>query len=146
GLADDFDVQVICGQPTYSSRGTCAPRRERRNGVQIHRCWGTTLDKDKLAYRILNSFTISLSVFGFGAWNIEARDRVLVVTNPPFLPFMMAIVCWLRGAKCFLCVHDVYPEVLTAIGFTRPNGILTRIIAWLNRLLYRRMERVIVLG
>jgi hypothetical protein len=35
GLADDFDVKVLCGQPNYAARGTVAPKHEFRNGTEI---------------------------------------------------------------------------------------------------------------
>src|SRR4028119_547284 len=63
GLADDFDVRVICGQPNYAARGTRAPRRERHRGVEIHRVWGTTLDKNVLVFRLLNMLTLGVSMF-----------------------------------------------------------------------------------
>src|SRR5688572_19807882 len=44
GLVDDFDVRVLCGQPTYSARGTIAPSHEVHKGVEIFRVTGTTLD------------------------------------------------------------------------------------------------------
>jgi len=54
GLAPDFDVRVICGQPTYSERGHNAPRREIRNGTIIHRMRATHFDKDRLFLRFIN--------------------------------------------------------------------------------------------
>ena len=35
GLAGDFDVKVLCGQPNYSARGTVAPKREVHKGVEM---------------------------------------------------------------------------------------------------------------
>ncbi len=46
GLADDFKVKVICGQPNYAAKGTFAPKKEVHEGVEIFRVWGTTLDKN----------------------------------------------------------------------------------------------------
>ena len=46
--AKAIPVSVLCSQPTYSARGTRASSREKRNRVNIHRCLGTTLNKDIL--------------------------------------------------------------------------------------------------
>src|SRR5215203_3368903 len=46
GLAHDFDVKVLCGQPNYSARGIVAPAHEIHNEVEIFRASGTTLDKN----------------------------------------------------------------------------------------------------
>lgn len=146
GLAENFDVHVICGQPTYSARGRRAPRRERRNGVAIERCWSTTLDKDRLPLRLLNAVSISLSMFLTALVRFRRGDKVLVVTNPPFLPFVVSAAARLRGARAALIVHDVYPEVLTAAGLAGHRSPATRAAGALTRALYRSVERIVVLG
>jgi hypothetical protein len=146
GLAESFDVHVICGQPTYSARGRRAPRRERRNRVEIERCWSTTLDKDRLPLRLLNAVTISASMFATALRRFRRGDSVLVVTNPPFLPFVIAAAARLRGARPALIVHDVYPEVLTAAGLAGEDSAVTRLAGALTRALYRGVDRIVVLG
>ncbi|MDG2182034.1 MAG: hypothetical protein P8L78_10105, partial [Mariniblastus sp.] len=47
----NYSISVICAQPTYTSRGQKALRREVINGVQINRCWSTTFSKDRLMLR-----------------------------------------------------------------------------------------------
>ncbi len=146
GLAERFDVRVICGQPTYAARGRQAPRRERRHGVDIERCWSTTLDKDRLPLRLLNAVSISLSMFVTALARFRRGDSVLVVTNPPFLPFAIAAAARARGARPALIVHDVYPEVLTAAGLASERSLLTRAAGALTRALYRGVDRIVVLG
>jgi colanic acid biosynthesis glycosyl transferase WcaI len=146
GLARHVPVNVIAGQPTYSARGTRAPAREEREGVDIHRCIGTTLDKDVPLLRLLNAVTLSASIFLSVLRRVRKGDAVLVVTNPPPLPFVVYLACRLRGARCLLLIHDVYPEVLVASGMAAPGSLLVRAVGWLTRLLYRGVERIIVLG
>ena len=54
GLAEGFDVSVLCGQPSYAARGVRAPVREIHQGVDVHRCWSTTLEKDRPVFKIIN--------------------------------------------------------------------------------------------
>jgi colanic acid biosynthesis glycosyl transferase WcaI len=146
GLTRYYSVHVLCSQPTYSERGLSAPAREQHNGVSIQRCRGTTLNKDVLILRFVNLVTISMSIF-VNAWlRIGKHDVVLVVTNPPLLPFLVSLVCQLRGAKCLLLIHDVYPEVLIAAGMVQESSVLARIGDWLSRKLYQSVARIIVLG
>ena len=146
GLAAYLPVSVLCAQPTYSARGTRAPAVEARHGVWIRRCRGTTLNKDVLPFRIVNLATISLAIF-FGVLRRVARgDCVIVVTNPPILPFLVAVASKIRGARCILLVHDVYPEALVVAGILRPGGLAARIGGWLSLRLYRGVDRVVVLG
>ena len=78
GLADTFDVRVICGQPNYVSRGTRAPRRESRNGVEIYRVWSTLLDKNVVLYRLVNMLTLGASMFWASLRRVSKGDKVLV--------------------------------------------------------------------
>lgn len=146
GLASTFPVRVVCGQPTYAKRGTTAARREVRRGVIIERCWSTVLDKNKLIPRLANALTLSLSMFLAVLCRSRRGDVVLVVTNPPFLPFLVALASLLRGAKTALIVHDVYPEALVAAGLLPRRGGLVRLAARVSRWLYGVMDQVVVLG
>ena len=146
GLAQHYPVSVLCSQPTYSERGIRAPVREKRNGVNIQRCPGTTFNKDNLLFRLINLATISFSIFFMAVSQVSRHDYVLVVTNPPLLPFGITVACWLRGAKCLLLIHDVYPEALIASGMLRSGAFFARALQWLVKRLYCRVDRIIVLG
>ena len=114
--------------------------------MDIQRCHGTTLNKDKLLSRLVNLLTISLSIFRRAVTQFRAHDVVLVVTNPPALPFLIALACWFRRARCLLLIHDVYPEVLIATGMLSPGSPWGRLTSWFTTRLYRRVDRIIVLG
>jgi glycosyltransferase involved in cell wall biosynthesis len=146
GLATCIDVTVACAQPTYAARGTRAPRSELRNGVRIRRCSGTTLDKDFLPYRLLNLASISLTLLVYLLRELRRGDLVLVVTNPPSLPFVAALACLFRKARVLLLVHDVYPEALFAAGLLAPRARMARLLDRLNAWLYGRAERIVTLG
>jgi colanic acid biosynthesis glycosyl transferase WcaI len=146
GLATDVDVQVLCSQPTYASRGFRASRTEVRNGVRVRRCPSTTLDRTVRAYRLLNVLTITASLWAFAVASVRRGDCLLVVTNPPLLPYVGATVAWLRGASLVLLVHDVYPDALIASGLMPREGFLARHWRRLSQWLYGRARRTIVLG
>src|SRR5262245_10572550 len=146
GLAARFNVKVLCAQPTYAARGIRAPTVEVRGGVEIRRCASSTFDKNRLALRALNAVSLSASIFLQALLRFRRRDLVLVVTNPPVLPFLAAAACWVRGAACILLIHDVYPDALVAAGLLRRGGWGERLLAHATRRLCRRMARVITLG
>lgn len=146
GLAPDYRVVALCGQPTHSARGIRAPAHEDRNGVHIVRARGTTLDKDRPVGRVLNMATVSLSMFLHLAAGLRRDDAVLVVTTPPPLPFVTALACALRGSRCVLLVHDVYPETLVAAGLIAPGGAIARLLSFVTGRMYARMGRICALG
>lgn len=146
GLTDNFNVKVLCGQPNYSGRGIRAPKREVHRDVQIFRAFGTTLDKNVIVFRLVNMLTLSFSIFLKALSNFRERDRILVVTTPPSLPFIAAIAALIRGGSYVLLIHDNYPEILIAVGKTGENSFPVKVINFFNRLLYKYASQIIVVG
>ena len=146
GLAEKDSVNVLCAQPCYNQRGIKAPKLEEHNGVAILRCWSTTCDPKQIWGRLLNFATTSLSVGWRALFSIKRGDKVLVVTNPPLLPFFVRVVCWLKGAKFVLLVHDVYPDVFVPLGLMKSSHPLYRMLSWVNGKLYASADRVVALG
>ncbi len=146
GLARVFPVQVLCSYPTVTARGSRVKRKEVRNGVLIERCMGTAFDKNVLILRLVNMATFSVAMLARALMKVRKGDIVVAVTSPPSTPFIAKIVCSLRKARCILRIEDVYPETLVATGMISNTSILNRILEALNRLLYRSVDRIVVLG
>lgn len=146
GLAEDFDVRVVCSRPTYSERHLKVAWREERRGTTIHRMRSTRLDKDSFVGRVLNLVSFTLVAWLFCAWHIRRGDRLLVVTNPPLLPPLLGLLARLRRLRGVLLVHDVYPEVLVATGYAKPGRALVRLLGAVTRWTYHSFADVVVLG
>ena len=106
GLADDFEVKVICGQPNYSGRGIRAPKHEIHRNVEIFRAFGTTFNKNVITFKLINMLTLSIAIFFKAIFHFKKGDQILVVTTPPSLPFITAFASLLRGGKYILLIHD----------------------------------------
>ncbi len=146
GLAEEFDVKVLCGQPTYSKRGTKANKHENFNNVEIFRVAGTTLDKNIIPLRVINMLSLGISIFVTAIRRFGKGDKVLVVTTPPSMPFVVALASLFRGAGYHLLIHDNYPEILVAVGKARPGSIFVRTAHFANRWLYKHASKIIVVG
>ncbi|MGB6192025.1 MAG: glycosyltransferase family 4 protein [Terracidiphilus sp.] len=146
GLAETCAVSVLCGQPSYWLRGVRAPTREERNGVQIRRCWATTFNKNKAAFKVVNMLTISTSILLNAIGRIRRNDTVIVVTNPPLLPYLVALACRAKRARLVLLVHDVYPEILVQLGLLKPKSVFIKAMNVVSSWLYRSSAQVLVIG
>jgi colanic acid biosynthesis glycosyl transferase WcaI len=146
GLAGDFNVKVLCGQPNYSGRGVRAPKKEIHNNVEIFRTFGTTLDKNVILFRLINMLTLSFSIFWKALFHFQKGDKILVVTTPPSLPFITAFASLIRGGSYVLLIHDNYPEILIAVGKTKESSFLVKILDFFNRWLYKYAGKIIVVG
>ena len=146
GLADSFDVKALCGQPNYSSRGVKAPKRELHNGVEIYRAAGTRLNKNNIILKLVNMLTLSLSMLFHSVSKFRRGDRILVVTTPPTMPFLIAAASLLRGSPYTLLIHDAYPEVMAAVGTVKRKSFFYKTIDYFNRWLYKHARKIIVVG
>jgi colanic acid biosynthesis glycosyl transferase WcaI len=146
GLANSFQVMALCGQPNYSVRGTRAPKHERHNNVEIYRVAGTTLNKNVILLKLINMVTLSLSMFIHGLRKLKRGDKILVVTTPPTMPFIIALASLVRGCSYTLLIHDCYPEILVAVGKLKKNSFAVRVIDFFNRWLYKHAQKIIVVG
>ena len=146
GLAKDYAVNVLCGYPTVTARGSQVLAIETLNGVSIERCRGTTFNKDNLLLRLVNLSTLSVRVFLRFFRVLRGNDVVIVVNGPHPLPYLTRVVCFFRRAKCILRIDDVYPEALVATGVLAENSMAARFLGSLNTLLYRGVDRLVVLG
>jgi len=146
GLASDFDVHVITGPASRNFAPVEAMAEDFHSGAYIYRCAGTKWNKDSLPGRILNMLTRTAAMFWMGLKRIRRGDLILVVTNPPLLPFAVLLLKWLRGARFVLLIHDVYPEVLVASGLSGPKSLIVRLGKLANRLLYNQAAEVVSIG
>lgn len=146
GLSKRWNVGVLTSQPTYSKRSLRSPYRETWNGITIIRCPGTTFDKNKLSRRVLNAATISCSIFTHALAMVGKNDVVIVVTNPPILPFVSLAACKAKGARCILKIDDVYPDALVVSGLIKSDNYVASAGNIAQRALLARMDRIIVLG
>lgn len=140
------EVGVISAMPHAGADGRQPQEFEERTGVHIHRCRASAFDKNKLLLRLVNAVTQSLAL-AWGAWRrVRRSDSVLVVTNPPTLPFLVAAICRLKRARCILLIHDLYPDAAVVAGVLKARSWAARTAAWLNCLLYRQVDCIVVLG
>lgn len=145
-LATAHEVQVICGLPNYAKRGVRLPATELHHGVRITRCRSTTLNRNRVALRLINVATSTLALFFCALRKLRRGDAVLVGTNPPTLSFFVALVARLRGCRLVLRLDDVYPDAMVRAGLVAEGGVWSRIHDLLNRWLYASCERIVAVG
>lgn len=146
GIAADHPVSVLTGQPKHMARGVKAPKRETRNRVEIHRVWCTTFDKNFLLLRLINMFTVGVSMFVRSLFLFRKGDRILVCTAPPSLPFTTTAAALMKGSAVTVLVQDSYPEILEAVGTIKKGSFISRSIDLVNRWVFKYAAGIIVMG
>ncbi|PSQ90733.1 MAG: glycosyltransferase WbuB, partial [Bacteroidetes bacterium QH_2_63_10] len=148
GLQGDFDVSVITGRPNYHAgdQTESVPAQETHEGVSIERLPATRLDKDTLAYRVINWVTFCLLVFWRLAWSREEDEVVLVLSNPPVLPLAAWAAKRVCGFSYAYLIYDMYPDMPVGLGFLDEDSTVARAWERLIRMVYRDADRIVVLG
>jgi colanic acid biosynthesis glycosyl transferase WcaI len=140
--ARGMTVKALAAQP---HAGPVASH-EWLNGVEVFRCWSTRFSKNNLPGRLLNVLTGNLTMLFAALWRIRKTDLVLVVTNPPTLPFVIMLACIIKRAKCIVRVDDVYPDVLHACDVYSNESFVYKVFDSLMKWLLKHADAMVVLG
>lgn len=144
----DFNVSVVTSLPNYhdGDRQASVPRRETHEGVGIERLRATRFNKDSLPLRLVNWITFtSLALIRLLRKHSD-DEAVLVLSNPPILPFVAWVNHKIRGTPYIYLIYDVYPDMAVGLGYLSRDGLIAR--AWDRAMkpVYRDADRVVVLG
>ena len=146
-LTDRFDVSVLTAYPNYheEDQSVRVPASETYQEVDIRRVRSTRLDKDSFPRRVVNWLTFTLFVLARLLFD-HRRDALLVLSNPPILPFAAWLNRRVRGTPYVYLIYDMYPDMPAELGIIPKDGLLARMWDRAMRPVYRDADRVVVLG
>jgi colanic acid biosynthesis glycosyl transferase WcaI len=139
--ANGHEITVICSSGSYAQ---AEDNDEDPPPVKIIRVPGMAYKRGALAR------LFSYSTFFTGALWHELRvprpDMVVTMTTPPLLAVVGTIMKALRGTRHYIWEMDVFPDLLVTLGALSERGLLTRILAWIQKCARRRSDGIIALG
>jgi glycosyltransferase involved in cell wall biosynthesis len=144
-IAHSEEVRILCGPLAYA-QDQSESSVYTHHKVFIERVDSSTFNKDFLFLRLINNITLSFKILIRLIKELNPQDKVLVVTNPPSLPFVAAIACRWKKALYFVLVFDIYPEVLVAAGVFNKHNPMVYLMKRMTRILFSKAQKVIVLG
>jgi colanic acid biosynthesis glycosyl transferase WcaI len=146
-LAQENDVTVLCGRPSYDSperRPWRLFQMEKKDGVRVVRAGSTDFPRFNMGKRVLNYLTYSALAIAY-ALTAARCDAVLAMTDPPFEGIIGAFVAMLKHKPYLYNIRDMYPDMATGGAIIAP-GVTARIWEKLHRWALCRATCVIVLG
>ncbi|MFD2088786.1 glycosyltransferase family 4 protein [Brevibacillus brevis] len=100
--------------------------------------------KDNGVLRFINMFLFAICFFVAGLFQRERPD-VLIGSSPPlFTAFSAMLLAKVRKAVFILEVRDLWPDSLIDIAGGR-HKLLIRLLRWMEQVLYREADKIIVL-
>lgn len=150
-LAEDLvkynkKVRVLAGQPSYYSQKTRALSREEYKGVQIKRFSYLRLSKDNLITRLIAQFSFFIIVLFYLLFSKIKFRNLLIVSNPPSLPFVGYLLKKFKKFNFIYLVHDIYPDIAIKLGVLSEKSLFAKLMDWINRKSLTVADFVVVLG
>jgi len=110
-----MNVSAISGQPVYRKDTPKLSTKLEHQNVKVIRVFSTRFDKNRPLGRIINMMSFTISLF-FKILTMPRCDILIAVTNPPTLLWVARVLLFLRKIPSILIVHDVYPQIISALG------------------------------
>ncbi|WP_256546761.1 glycosyltransferase family 4 protein [Halobellus inordinatus] len=141
-------MTVLTGQPNYhSGENEKQSRVSNHEGVQVKRIRAPQLRQSSIPRRLFNWGVFTLWMFVVMLLSQTEKEReVIFVSNPPFLPVAMWLVCRIRGWDYTYIVYDLYPDQPVELDYIPEGSIPHRIWDFLNRRAFLAAEHIVALG
>ena len=144
GLADEFDIHVLAGQPNVTTSEVEFQQTAQRNGVTIHRVKHSTFPKSNMVLKSLN-FISFVRACRRQIHQVPQPDIVVFETDPFLLPFVADRFRRKTGCQVIGYLQDIYPDLAIALKKIRNSWPIRQLRKRLFDV-YRRCDRMVVLS
>lgn len=111
-------------------------------GVTVVRTGRSIADDGRLSAR---AYLRSLARLAFGALRLPRQDVIVTMTDPPLLALSGPVLAaWHRSVAIHWC-HDLYPDLLPALGVATPGLLAGHLDRWMRRSL-RAHDGIVAIG
>jgi len=144
-IAEKTEVNVICGPAEYESDVFKASYII-SDSIKIHRVKIPNLNKNNLFLRVLRMFMLTFKMGIKILLYVKKDDKIILVTNPALLFFLVSFLKKIKGFKYIIIIHDVFPENLIPAGILKKHSFLYNTIAYVANAAYNLADQLIVVG
>lgn len=144
-VAYGLEVEVITSKTSYKGENSNLKTREVYKDIVINRVNSTELNRNSYIGRIVNYITFLISTF-IKVIIKKDYDCILMVSNPPVLPLIGYIVNKFKKKPYVYLLHDVYPDIAVKVGAIKENGLVFKVMEYINKKIFNSASKVIVLG
>lgn len=139
-------VDIFTGQPGYAFNKESAPAIEQLEQVKIKRSRMTRIWSKRIRGKALNGLLFCLRS-GVHLLRTSSRGDVLLLTTaPPFLPLLGYLVHKSFGLPYVCLLYDLYPDVAVELNVVSREHWAVRLWDTVNRHVWRRAQKIIVLS
>ena len=139
----DLEIDAVTSRNLYRRKDRLAPFED-WDGIAIHRLSTPPSNRYPAALRLLAGLWFSRAA----ARKLRGKgyDLLAVGTNPPSLPMAALAHKRLCGTPYVYVIHDLYPDIATAVNAVSRHSPVTRLARKLQKRWLHEAARVVVLG
>lgn len=137
-------VIVYTADHGYNDPSVVYPRRETIDGAEVRRVGLSSFGKSSIPVRLLGGALFVTQVILRAAFT-RGVDAIVVSTSPPMGPWAAVVLGLIHRVPVKYWVMDVNPDQMVALGMLKPRSLSARTFDYLNRVVLRRVQDVIVL-
>jgi glycosyltransferase involved in cell wall biosynthesis len=142
-VAEGHSVTSVCSRGGYVSKTGITG--ETSLNPRVYRIWTPLLGKATILRRCLDYAFFYL----LAAWRmmiLPRQDVIVSMTTPPYIVGVAILHrCLHPSTKVVLWNMDCYPDAVERAGIIRKNGVLSRMMRAMNRVLFARLDYLICL-
>ncbi|MDR1522227.1 MAG: glycosyltransferase family 4 protein [Streptococcaceae bacterium] len=139
-------VGVLTGMPNeYIKDNKSVSAREVVSDIKIYRKKYFAFDRKKKIDRLFNYFSFLCSVL-LSIAKFRKYKLIIVYSNPPLLPIIAVLAKKLFGVKMIFVSYDIYPEGAINTKVISENGVISKIMKWINNLTFKNCSKVIAVS
>lgn len=142
-----LEVGVLCGYPQeyVNDKQTKAQFKEIYQGVDIKRVKYATFNNKSKFGRIFNFFSLFLAMLT-KFFYLRNFKKIIVYSNPPILPLIPYAFKKLFGTEFIFVAFDIYPDNALKMNGIKENGLIHKVMNYINDKVYTNASQVILLG
>jgi glycosyltransferase involved in cell wall biosynthesis len=144
-IAEDADVEVICGPSKYDKSGFTASYPISK-AIKIHRATIPQLNKNKLIARLIKMFLLSFKMVWKILVNVKKDDKVILVTNPALLLIFVSLLKKVMRFNYIVIVHDVFPENMVPAEIIGKKSLAYKFLIPIFNMAYNSANQLVVVG
>lgn len=143
--AQGYECHVLCGLGQYRTGVAQLPAYEVHNGVHVHRVKVSAFGRKSTLHRMCDYLSYYAQATR-KALLMKRFDLVVTLTTPPLIGLVGTLLKMLKGSRQIFWSMDLHPDASVALGRMKSTNLAVRALSKLSNLIYRRADRVVVLG
>ncbi len=129
---ESMQVHVVTSQQRYDDPNAGLLIYEVVGNVHVSRVWSSRFGRSRLTGRVVDYLTFYLSAMWHLIKLARQGDIIVAKTDPPLISVIAMAVAQMRRAHLINWLHDLFPEIATALNVRGMNGSLVQLLTWLR--------------